>query len=237
MSVIQRVWTEFLGFDTLIWISSFPSLYTWSDSLLSQVASLVGRDSVISIFLLLIHDLVSPSELQLGSVSRESFFWHYRFRQSRYCVVLCDALTTLSEYSVLNLVRPPAAHLNRQCCPSSSVFIRNYFHWTFLLRCWAHFSRLLESPQTTVDADTNTITASILQTQTSTAEKPIGLLKDSPSTGSYVRLTTAMFELLKLPPELRIKVYKYALVRNVIRIVTTAHPFDAVPPPHYWEKT
>ncbi len=44
-----------------------------------------------------------------------------------------------------------------------------------------------------------------------------------------------MFELLKLPPEIRIKVYEYALVRNVIRIVTTAHPFDAVPPPKSWQ--
>ena len=43
-----------------------------------------------------------------------------------------------------------------------------------------------------------------------------------------------MFELLKLPPEIRIKIYKYALVRDVIRIVTTAHPYDAVPPPGYW---
>ncbi len=42
-----------------------------------------------------------------------------------------------------------------------------------------------------------------------------------------------MFELLKLPPEIRIKIYEYALVRNVIRIVTTAHPFGAVPPPKY----
>ena len=40
-----------------------------------------------------------------------------------------------------------------------------------------------------------------------------------------------MFELMKLPAELRIKIYEYALVRDVIRIVDTAHPFGAVRPP------
>lgn len=39
-----------------------------------------------------------------------------------------------------------------------------------------------------------------------------------------------MFDLMKLPTELRIKIYEYALVRDVIRIVSTAHPFGAVPP-------
>ena len=39
-----------------------------------------------------------------------------------------------------------------------------------------------------------------------------------------------MFDLLKLPAELRIKIYEYALVRGVIRIVSSVHPFGAVHP-------
>lgn len=37
-----------------------------------------------------------------------------------------------------------------------------------------------------------------------------------------------MFDLMMLPAELRIKIYEYALVRGVIRIVSTAHPFGAM---------
>ena len=44
-----------------------------------------------------------------------------------------------------------------------------------------------------------------------------------------------MFDLLKLPPELRIKIYEYALVRDVIRIVCTIHPFGALHPSRYDE--
>lgn len=39
-----------------------------------------------------------------------------------------------------------------------------------------------------------------------------------------------MFDLMKPPAELRIKIYEYALVRDVIGIVTTAHPFGALHP-------
>ena len=39
-----------------------------------------------------------------------------------------------------------------------------------------------------------------------------------------------MFDLMKLPAEVRIKIYEYALVRDVIRIVSTAHPFGAMQP-------
>lgn len=39
-----------------------------------------------------------------------------------------------------------------------------------------------------------------------------------------------MFDLMGLPAEIRIKIYEYALVRDVIRIVSTAHPFGAVRP-------
>ena len=39
-----------------------------------------------------------------------------------------------------------------------------------------------------------------------------------------------MFDLMGLPAELRIKIYEYALVRDVIRIVRTMHPFGAVDP-------
>ncbi|CAF9936511.1 hypothetical protein IMSHALPRED_010790 [Imshaugia aleurites] len=40
-----------------------------------------------------------------------------------------------------------------------------------------------------------------------------------------------MFDLMGLPAELRIKIYEYALVRDVVRIVSTAHPLGAVRPP------
>lgn len=39
-----------------------------------------------------------------------------------------------------------------------------------------------------------------------------------------------MFDLMGLPAELRIKIYEFALVRGVIRIVRTMHPFGAVHP-------
>ncbi|CAD6583069.1 MAG: hypothetical protein ASARMPREDX12_001161 [Alectoria sarmentosa] len=39
-----------------------------------------------------------------------------------------------------------------------------------------------------------------------------------------------MFDLMKLPPELRVKIYEYALVRDVIRIVSTVHPLEALHP-------
>lgn len=39
-----------------------------------------------------------------------------------------------------------------------------------------------------------------------------------------------MFDFMKLPPELRIKIYEYALVRNVIRIISTIHPIGAMSP-------
>ena len=39
-----------------------------------------------------------------------------------------------------------------------------------------------------------------------------------------------MFDLMGLPAELRIRIYEYALVRDVIRIVRTVHPFGAVHP-------
>ena len=39
-----------------------------------------------------------------------------------------------------------------------------------------------------------------------------------------------MFDLMGLPAELRISIYEYALVRDVIRVVRTVHPFGAVRP-------
>ena len=39
-----------------------------------------------------------------------------------------------------------------------------------------------------------------------------------------------MFDLMRLPAELRIRIYEYALVRDVISIVQTVHPFGAVHP-------
>ena len=39
-----------------------------------------------------------------------------------------------------------------------------------------------------------------------------------------------MVNLMELPAELRVKIYEYALVRDVIRIVRTVHPFEAVNP-------
>ena len=39
-----------------------------------------------------------------------------------------------------------------------------------------------------------------------------------------------MFDLMGLPAELRIKIYEYALVRDVIRIVRTIHSLEAAPP-------
>ena len=39
-----------------------------------------------------------------------------------------------------------------------------------------------------------------------------------------------MFDLMGLPAELRIRIYEYALVRDVIRIIRTVHPFGAVHP-------
>lgn len=47
---------------------------------------------------------------------------------------------------------------------------------------------------------------------------------------TYVRLPAAMFDLMGLPAEIRIKIYEYALVRDVIRIVMTLHPFGTVHP-------
>lgn len=43
-----------------------------------------------------------------------------------------------------------------------------------------------------------------------------------------VRPPPVVFNLMMLPPELRIKIYEFALVRGVIRIVNTAHPFRAL---------
>ena len=40
-----------------------------------------------------------------------------------------------------------------------------------------------------------------------------------------------MFDFMELSAELRVKIYEYALVRDVIRIVRTVHPFGAVYPP------
>ena len=40
-----------------------------------------------------------------------------------------------------------------------------------------------------------------------------------------------MFDLMGLPTELRLMIYKHALVRGVIRIASTAHPFEKMPPP------
>ena len=40
-----------------------------------------------------------------------------------------------------------------------------------------------------------------------------------------------MFDLMGLPTELRLTIYKHALVRGVIRIASTAHPFEKMPPP------
>ncbi|CAF9935561.1 hypothetical protein IMSHALPRED_010278 [Imshaugia aleurites] len=42
-----------------------------------------------------------------------------------------------------------------------------------------------------------------------------------------------MFDLMRLPAELRIKIYEFALVRDVIRIVTTVYPFEALHPKYY----
>ena len=39
-----------------------------------------------------------------------------------------------------------------------------------------------------------------------------------------------MFDLMRLPTEIRLMIYRYALVRGVIRIVSTAHPFEKMPP-------
>ena len=39
-----------------------------------------------------------------------------------------------------------------------------------------------------------------------------------------------MFDLMRLPTEIRFMIYKFALVRGVIRIVSTAHPFEKMPP-------
>lgn len=39
-----------------------------------------------------------------------------------------------------------------------------------------------------------------------------------------------MFDLMGLPAELRIKIYEYALVRDVVRIVSTAHPLGLLTP-------
>lgn len=39
-----------------------------------------------------------------------------------------------------------------------------------------------------------------------------------------------MFDLMKLPAELRIRIYEYALVREIIRVVSTVHPFGALRP-------
>ena len=39
-----------------------------------------------------------------------------------------------------------------------------------------------------------------------------------------------MFDLMRLPAELRIRIYEYALVRDVIRIVRTVHPYGTVHP-------
>lgn len=42
-----------------------------------------------------------------------------------------------------------------------------------------------------------------------------------------------MFDFMKLPPELRITIYEYALVRDVIRIVSTVHPIGALSPLYF----
>ena len=39
-----------------------------------------------------------------------------------------------------------------------------------------------------------------------------------------------MFDLMKLPSELRLRIYEYALVREVIRVVSTVHPFGTLRP-------
>ena len=44
-----------------------------------------------------------------------------------------------------------------------------------------------------------------------------------------MRLPLAMFDFMNLAVELRIMIYKYALVRDVIRIVSIVHPFAAIP--------
>ena len=38
---------------------------------------------------------------------------------------------------------------------------------------------------------------------------------------------------MKLPPELRIRIYEYALVRDMIRIVSTVHPIGALSPLYF----
>ena len=47
---------------------------------------------------------------------------------------------------------------------------------------------------------------------------------------TYAYLLAAMFDFMGLPAELRIRIYEYALVREIIRIVSDVHPFGAVHP-------
>ena len=47
---------------------------------------------------------------------------------------------------------------------------------------------------------------------------------------TYAYLLAAMFDLMGLPAELRIRIYEHALVREVIRIVSDVHPLGAVHP-------
>ena len=67
-------------------------------------------------------------------------------------------------------------------------------------------------------------------------EDPRTRRKYSPDTNTCVRLSSAMFDLLKLPAELRIKIYEYALVRGVIRVVSTVHPFGALHPSSFGDR-
>lgn len=43
------------------------------------------------------------------------------------------------------------------------------------------------------------------------------------------RVPPVTFDLMRLPIEIRLIIYKFALVRGVIRIVSTAHPFEKMP--------
>lgn len=51
-----------------------------------------------------------------------------------------------------------------------------------------------------------------------------------PDTITCTHFLPVMFDLMGLPTEIRLMIYKFALVRGVIRIVSTAHPFDKMPP-------